>query len=199
MFTIKWSRAAAICGALLIAGCASNDPVTDNGPGMPTCIPGTVGCTATAGSTAGAGILPGSGSGGTGVVSMMAGTTSLPLGGTGSMIQPGVASGVPCDVAEIVGDHCTGCHQNPTKIGAPMPLITVADFQAVSKSDVTKKVYQVIPSRLDPTDPTKRMPQPPLEALTAEQKTAFNQWLMAGAPARGRNGVYAYYAELGGG
>jgi hypothetical protein len=90
---------------------------------------------------------------------------------------------VPCDVAQIVSANCTGCHQSPTKIGAPMPLMTLADFHANSLSDPTKKVYQLIPGRLDPTDPTRRMPQPPLSALSVPQKQTFNTWINGGAQA----------------
>ena len=113
-----------------------------------------------------------------------AGSAAPPLGGAGTGgAPPATAMGVPCDVAPIISDHCTGCHQNPTKTGAPMPLLTVADFQAAAHSDATKKVYQVIPVRIGSTDPTKRMPQAPLDALTAPQQTTINTWLNAGAPA----------------
>ena len=64
-----------------------------------------------------------------------------------------------------------------------MPLMTLADFHATAKSDATKLVFELIAGRLDPTDPTRRMPQPPLPALSAEEKQTFNAWLSAGAVA----------------
>jgi hypothetical protein len=117
-----------------------------------------------------------------------------PLGGAGVTGAAGsavagspavapVASSVPCDVASIIGTHCTACHQTPTKIGAPMPLMTLADFHAAAVSDSSRKVFEVIPERLAPPDPNRRMPQPPLAALSDVDQATLRAWLGAGAPA----------------
>lgn len=171
---------ALLCTLVFAAGCADD---ANPSPAATPCTPGTLGCApmTAAGSPATAAgsmapFVPLAGSPMT-----TAGVVAPPVAGA-TAPTPG-AMGVPCDVAQIVTTKCTGCHQTTPKIGAPMPLMTHADFHAVAFSDKTKKVYQTIPGRLDPVDPTKRMPQPPLDALTMPEKQTFNTWLSAGAPA----------------
>ena len=38
--------------------------------------------------------------------------------------------GLPCDVANVLGEHCTLCHTNPPTGGAIMPLLTYDDLMA---------------------------------------------------------------------
>jgi len=66
--------------------------------------------------------------------------------------------GVPCDVAAVISENCTTCHSNPAKFSAPMPLMAHADFMAAAKSNPLKKVYQIIPERINATDIKLRMP-----------------------------------------
>jgi hypothetical protein len=91
------------------------------------------------------------------------------------------ASGVPCDVAQVISMRCTGCHQTAAKFGAPMPLMTLADFEAPAKSNSARKVYEVIPERINPTDVARRMPPTSMPALTAAEKQVLGVWLTAGA------------------
>jgi len=145
-------------------------------------VQGTPGCVAPA---SGGAVAGGAGMTAGGPALAEAGTTGVTASaGSGSAgATPATASSVPCDVAAIIGTHCTGCHQNPTKVGAPMPLLTLADFHAAAVSDASRKVFEVIPERLDPVDPTKRMPQPPLPALSDVDKSTLRAWLSVGAPA----------------
>ena len=89
--------------------------------------------------------------------------------------------GIPCDVANIVGAQCTGCHGSEPTFGAPMPLAALADFQAPASSDPSRKVFEVVSERIDPTDVAKRMPPTSLPALHDDAKAALQAWIAAGA------------------
>jgi hypothetical protein len=171
---------ALLCALLFSAGCADDNPMSMAPP--ITCTPGAVGCAqppmaGVTGVTGGATVAPPLAGVGN------AGVSGAAVGPAGMTAPAPAAGGVPCAVAEIVTNKCTGCHQTTPKIGAPMPLMTHADFHAAAYTDKSKKIYEVIPTRLDPVDPAKRMPAPPLEGLTMPEKQTFNMWLSAGAPA----------------
>lgn len=169
-------------GACLIAtlvACASDSSESMSNPNA--CPPGTLGCTAAgaggvgAGAGGAAGTLGGMFAAGTGGMAAGAG------GVAGTSIVP-VADGVPCDVAGVVSARCTGCHAALPKFGAFMPLMTYADFQAPAVSDASRKVFQVIPERIDPVDVARRMPPTSLDALPQNEKDVLNAWIGAGAP-----------------
>src|SRR5436305_10248870 len=48
---------------------------------------------------------------------------------------PSASGALPCDVARVLGTRCQGCHGKPPLYGAPMPLATWADTQAVPPGD----------------------------------------------------------------
>ena len=87
----------------------------------------------------------------------------------GGVVSPDAsqAPGVPCDVAAVVSKHCASCHMTPLAFGAPMPLLTLADFQAASFSTPTKKVHEQIPGRLMPTDTNRKMPPTSKPSMSA--------------------------------
>jgi hypothetical protein len=89
---------------------------------------------------------------------------------------------VPCDVAKVVGDHCIACHSMVPQFGAPMPLMTLADFHAPAKSNAMLQVAQVIPTRINATDTSRLMPPISSPQLVPADLTAFNNWLTGGAP-----------------
>jgi hypothetical protein len=62
-----------------------------------------------------------------------------------------------------------------------MPLMTLADFHAAAKSDPSKKVYEIIPSRIGATDISKRMPPASRSALGAADLQALGNWSSGGA------------------
>lgn len=94
-------------------------------------------------------------------------------GGTGS-------GDLPCDVAEIVKTHCQSCHGATPVYGASMPLVTQADFQAAGKSDPSKKVYELVDTRIHSA--MAPMPPPPNMALNPADLQTLTSWLAAGAP-----------------
>jgi hypothetical protein len=191
----------AVCALAMSFGCAGS-PANSGGGGtgaMVACPQGTPGCPMASPATGG--------SGATTTQVGTAGTMGVPPGGKGGTtgaggaagIAPAAAGGVPCGVAAIISKNCTGCHQNPIKNAAPMPLMALADFQAAAKSDATKKVYQVIPGRLTPTDPQKRMPPPAvLDALPDTDKKTLNDWLSGGALGAATNACPITVTEIPG-
>jgi cytochrome c551/c552 len=87
---------------------------------------------------------------------------------------------LPCDVNTVLVDSCQKCHSAPPQFGAPMPLVTYADLQAPAHSDPTKKVYEVVETRIH--DTAAPMPQPPNPALDAADMATIDSWVAAGAP-----------------
>lgn len=85
---------------------------------------------------------------------------------------------LPCDVAAILDESCTSCHASPPKFGAPMPLVTPADFQAKAKSDPSKTVAELV--RLRMNDATNPMPASGM--LPKAKLDVVNAWLDQGAP-----------------
>jgi Copper type II ascorbate-dependent monooxygenase, C-terminal domain len=199
MRQLPWSITISACALAWFAGCGSGTPAaTGNQPGASTpCLPGTLGC-----GTAGAGtpIAPATGghpattpaaAGSTGIpittppfagAGAAAGTSALPpVGGSGALAGAG---GVPCAVAKVVSDHCTLCHAAKPQAGAPMSLMTLADFHAPAKSNPAMTVAAIIPTRINATDQAKLMPPVNSTAvLAAADKTMFTTWLTGGAVA----------------
>lgn len=145
------------------------------------CAPGDVSCQSmNPQAQAGVGALPMAGTGG-GIAPGAAGTAAT--AGTGG--QPGTstggATGVPCDVATIVSEHCTLCHGAQRVGGAPMLLVTLADFHAPAPSNPARKVYEVIPERIGAQEIGLRMPPASSAAMPQPEIEAMNAWITAGA------------------
>jgi hypothetical protein len=171
--------------ALVVSGCGTHTVDSGERPGSATaCTPGVPGCP-TASTSAGTNALQAqAGSPNVAVASAgKGGTTVIPPGTGGTSAPLPAAGGVPCDVASIVTKNCTLCHAAVPKFGAPMPLMTLADFQAPSRSMPSMAVHQVIPSRIKATDPNKLMPPVSATKLTAAELQTFGAWLTAGAKA----------------
>jgi hypothetical protein len=62
-----------------------------------------------------------------------------------------------------------------------MPLMAHADFMAPAKTDATKKVYQVIPARINATDIKLRMPPASGVTIPAAGLKTLNDWINTGA------------------
>lgn len=62
-----------------------------------------------------------------------------------------------------------------------MPLLSLADLSAPSKSDPSKTVYEQVRSRIH--DDAHPMPPPPNARLVAADLTTIDRWVAAGAPA----------------
>ena len=175
------------------AGC-SEEPAApiEMPPAMGTqCVPGSVGCpgtstpaTSTPAATAGG---PSHGAAGGPVTRPMTMTAGMaaPMLVAGNAAPPpmtGGMEGVPCDVAKVVSDRCTLCHATKPQGGAPMPLMTLKDFQAMSKTLPTMTVAQLIPTRVNATEQARLMP--PVGStmpLMAADKMMLSNWASSGA------------------
>lgn len=104
-----------------------------------------------------------------------AGATSTNTTGTGA-----AASGLPCDVDEVLGASCRSCHGATPSFGAPMPLVTHANLVAPANSDPSKKVYELVAKRTH--DDAAPMPQPPFPRLGPADQKVIDDWVAAGAP-----------------
>ncbi|HEX5660699.1 MAG TPA: hypothetical protein VFX59_26080 [Polyangiales bacterium] len=89
----------------------------------------------------------------------------------------GAAKGSWCAAREVVQDACVACHSKEPVGGAPMPLVTFADFQAEAPISKGKKVYEVVSSRVH----DKARPMPPSRELSGSELAALDEWIAAGA------------------
>jgi hypothetical protein len=108
------------------------------------------------------------------------GTAAVEGAGSGSskLAEDAKSANLPCAVADALARRCTRCHQSPPLYGAPMPLMTWADTQAPAVSDPSKKVYELMASRIhDAQDP-----MPPMGLLPAPELAVIDSWVAAGAP-----------------
>ncbi len=90
----------------------------------------------------------------------------------------GDGGGFACDIQPVLNARCLDCHSNPTRFGAPMPLVTYADTQAQSVAAPTQKIFQRMAARV--ADETAPMPQAPNLRLTAAEIAAFQSWSAGG-------------------
>jgi len=88
------------------------------------------------------------------------------------------ASGLPCDVAELLASRCAGCHSTPLR--APVPLVTYEDMIAPSVSDPSRKVAEVAIARMRST--TRPMPPNPADAVPSPEIVAIEKWVAADYP-----------------
>jgi hypothetical protein len=91
------------------------------------------------------------------------------------------ATGLPCEVQEVLAAGCGDCHGDPPRWGAPMALVTWEDTQQPAVSDPGKAVHELMKERLhDTEDP---MPPARFDDMTADEKAVLDAWLDEGAPA----------------
>jgi hypothetical protein len=110
-------------------------------------------------------------------------TTTSATAGSGATTTS-TASGadggdLPCDVAALVNARCEQCHSNPPRYGAPMPLLDVADFDAIGRDG--RLVHDLVAERVRAD--TKPMPPPPESRLDDEELAVLDAWFAAGRPA----------------
>jgi Copper type II ascorbate-dependent monooxygenase, C-terminal domain len=91
---------------------------------------------------------------------------------------------LPCEVASVVSRNCGNCHGSQLVGGAPMPLVTPADFGASIKSlrtlpGETAEVAKLVKLRIN--DAAK--PMPPGALLPEAERNLINGWLDRGHPA----------------
>lgn len=112
------------------------------------------------------------------------------VGGAGA----GAASGsggagdglVPwCDAYQVINCSCQQCHQDPTRNGAAMPLMTYEDTQrpfpqASSPKKVWQQMQQAVMNGSMPLTGDESI-LPPVKALTSAQRSTLLAWLAQGA------------------
>lgn len=94
---------------------------------------------------------------------------------TGMGAGTGAATGLPCDVQQLLENRCIGCHLGPS----PPPLLTYADLQKPS-SDPAKSLAQKSVERMKSA--ASPMPPAPAVAPTAAEIATFEAWVTGGAP-----------------
>lgn len=88
------------------------------------------------------------------------------------------ASGVPCDVADVLARECNSCHGKPLTGGAPNPLVAYEELAVASKSDPAKTVAQLSIDRMKAS--TK--PMPPSGVIDSADVAVLERWVAAGMP-----------------
>lgn len=94
---------------------------------------------------------------------------------TGMGAGTGAATGLPCDVQQLLENRCIGCHLGPS----PPPLLTYTDLEKPS-SDPAKNLAQKSIERMKSA--TSPMPPAPAVAPTAAEIATFEAWVTAGTP-----------------
>lgn len=148
-----------------LVGCSSAPSTTGGGTGGGT-------STGTGGGATAAG-------GGTGTGGGMTGTGGGAQGTGGGTAFVGDAGSFGCDIQPVLAARCQDCHSNPTKFGAPMPLVTYQDTQAASPTYPNQKLFQRMAVRV--ADNVAPMPQAPNPRLAAHEIAGFQNWAAAGA------------------
>lgn len=100
------------------------------------------------------------------------------LDGNGnSSTSIGAGGDLPCDVAQVLSDHCTSCHGSPPTGNAPFPLLTYGDLVAPDAGTTrADRGYIRMTAASNP------MPPLPAAAVPADQIAAWKAWLDAGLP-----------------
>jgi hypothetical protein len=109
-----------------------------------------------------------------------------PGAGAGGAGGTGAGTDVPCEVQQVVQQNCGTCHGAQRVGGAPMSLVTLADFHAdyairstTQLAGQTMKVHQLAKIRVNAEMGTMPMPAAPM-APTA--LATLNTWFANGAP-----------------
>ena len=92
-----------------------------------------------------------------------------------------------CDVQPILESKCQRCHQDPTKNGAPFPLLSYADTQvaAATPDKPARKRYEQMRTAVESgamPDQSQNL-EPAVSPLSCEEKATLLEWLRSGAPA----------------
>jgi hypothetical protein len=103
---------------------------------------------------------------------------------------------LPCEVSAIAQQRCQLCHASTPLYGAPMPLVTFADFHKPAKSDSSRQVYQLVGQRIHAT--TNVMPPLTQPQLMASELATLDAWIGAGAATGPESSCAATPARTGG-
>jgi len=96
-----------------------------------------------------------------------------------------------CKALQVIRDKCQRCHQSPPQHGAPVPFLTYEDTQAQYYTTTQKwsdamfgAVERDVMPDVAQNDPPINL-MPPVEPLTAEEKSTLLDWLEQGAKPEG--------------
>ena len=99
--------------------------------------------------------------------------------GSGDKSPTGGGSSGWCDTLAILKSDCQSCHGSPLAAGAPMPLLKFDDVTANGTTTKTKKVYELIGTRVHDT----KSSMPPGKPLSADKLKVIDAWIADGAKA----------------
>lgn len=93
--------------------------------------------------------------------------------------EPANKSSLWCEARAVLQDRCQTCHGSEPE-GSPMSLVTWEDTQADSPLDDSKKISELIKSRIH----DEKRPMPPVAKgpLTDEEMAALDAWIDADYP-----------------
>jgi hypothetical protein len=149
--------------ALFAASCDAN--VAESCLAGPCAAPGAGGASSSSSSAVS------SGSGGSGT----ADTCPIP--------NPTRTGDIPCDVFAVIHTNCNPCHQNPTRNGAPFPLLNYADMQQPYATDQNNNPQNLIYQQMYDQTRVGALPRMPLGShLSAKDDATLTAWLVACAP-----------------
>ena len=97
---------------------------------------------------------------------------------TGSGEDGAQAGDIPCEVQEVLAANCTGCHSDPVKFGATMPLASIEHFRVPAVTDPTVSVADLTLARMVDTD----RPMPADSSLSDGDRGIIEAWIAAGMP-----------------
>lgn len=97
-----------------------------------------------------------------------------------AIVAPPESDRIPCAVDAVLDASCRSCHASTPQFGAPMPLTTLADLRAPSRSHPDRKVYELLSGRI--ADDAAPMPPRPNAPLSSAARSTLDAWVAAGAP-----------------
>jgi hypothetical protein len=112
------------------------------------------------------------------LVSSACGADTAPSGAR-QQNTPALSGSLPCAVSEILASNCQSCHGATPLNGAPMPLVTLADLNALSRVDMSHKVYELVAMRIQ--DRARPMPPDPTKHLSDTSIGVLQSWAAGGA------------------
>jgi hypothetical protein len=129
----------------------------------------------------------GVGAGGATVAGPNGGSVSVAAGGSTTTVAGG-GGVLPCDIDTLVKARCQLCHGAKPLGGAPMSLVTEADFQqdymvhtSPGLVGQTMKLYALAKMRINGTNGLPKMPQG--DPLSPTDFATLDSWLGSNAPA----------------
>ena len=107
-------------------------------------------------------------------------TGSTEASGTSTGDTGGVATDLPCEVADVVERNCELCHSAPSgSYGAPMSLMAHADWLVPAVTQPMLTVAELADLRIEDLD----SPMPQGAVMSDVDKAVLHEWIAAGTPA----------------